>query len=84
VEIHYKRGEWEHADEDDVEDTEALVQLRPDLIGTWDLTGDEESFFHFWFRCSECDYQLAYEGGRLVGDDVELAQWIIMSGNKSQ
>jgi hypothetical protein len=77
VEIHYKRAEWEDSDEDDVEDTEVLVQLRPDLIETWDLSGDDESFFYFWFRCAECDYQLVDEDGRQPGDDVALAQWLI-------
>jgi len=80
VEIHYKRGEWEDADEDDVEDTEVLVQFGPDLIETWDLSGDEETFFHFWFRCAECDYKLVYEDGTWPADDEELVHWIIRSG----
>ncbi|MBM3299332.1 MAG: hypothetical protein FJY85_05205 [Deltaproteobacteria bacterium] len=83
IEIHYKSKELEDSDEDDVEDAEVLVQLRPDLIGTWHLGVDDGPFLYFWFRCGECDYGLAFEDGSQVGDDMELAQWLMRCDKKS-
>jgi transposase-like protein len=98
-EIHYKREEWEETDEegteaecdnqdaivyDDVEDAYVVVQSRPDGTEIWDFGVDNASDHHSWFRCAECDYELAFEDGSSVEDDMELAQWLIRTSKKSQ
>jgi hypothetical protein len=65
---------------DDVEDAYVLVQSRSDGTEIWDFGVDNASDHYSWFRCAECDYELAFEDGSPVEDAMELAQWLIRYG----